>query len=57
MEDGLFKLYNQRVYWFEPNKRIQDYKWVGMLIGLALNNLEVLDLRFPKVFYKLLSQN
>jgi E3 ubiquitin-protein ligase HECTD2 len=42
------------VYWFNgaSNDNIREYNLVGILMGLAVYNAIILDIRFPLVCYK-----
>ena len=45
-----------RLLWFNPNslETPVQFEFVGILIGLAIYNSVILDVRFPKVLYKML---
>jgi len=51
---GMFTLNKQsQNYWFcTQSDSLQDFKLVGMLMGLALYNSVVLDVHFPKFLYR-----
>lgn len=49
---GMFTL-NNGWFWFRPQSdNFLDFKLIGMLIGLAIYNSVLLDLKFPMVLYK-----
>lgn len=43
-----------RTFWFNLNtmESEEDFRLVGRLIGLAVHNAVILDVRFPSVLYK-----
>ncbi|XP_077864926.1 LOW QUALITY PROTEIN: putative E3 ubiquitin-protein ligase HERC4, partial [Saccoglossus kowalevskii] len=51
---GMFQYYNSRTVWFN-DKSFEDrtmYHLVGVICGLAIYNLTIIDLHFPLVLYK-----
>lgn len=52
---GMFTLDNEtNLYWFNGNslETPNEFRLLGMLLGLALTNNVILDLHFPNVTYK-----
>jgi hypothetical protein len=51
---GMFLLKNERFFWFNHNSfecRL-NFELVGSVLGLAIYNSDLLELKFPQVVYK-----
>jgi ubiquitin-protein ligase E3 A len=48
-----------RLHWFRPSTldQEQEYKLIGIMIGLAIYNSQLLELNFPMVLFKKLTGN
>lgn len=53
---GMFVYHlHSRCYWFSVNNRegnLREYNLIGVLMGLAVYNSNILDLHFPSVCYR-----
>jgi hypothetical protein len=50
----MFQLKENRVFWFNPNSFESglNFELIGSILGLAIYNSDLLDIRFPKAVYK-----
>lgn len=56
---GMFVQTKENLYWFNRSSfnELDDFKLIGTILGLALYNGVILDVKFPEIVYKKLLNN